>query len=274
MLENKRIGFIGAGMMAEAITTGLLKAGVPRDNIRVSDPDEHRRRIFEEQLGVAAFPENMLLAEFANVVILSVKPDMISKVLEDIKATMIPEQLLISIAAGVTTATIETMLGKEVPVIRVMPNTPCLIGCGASALASGKHAGASDMETAQQIFEAVGKVVQVTEDKMDAVTGLSGSGPAYIYMLIEALADGGVRMGLPKGTALTLAAQTVAGSAMMVLNSGEHPAILRDRVMTPGGTTIAGVAVLEDYEFRAALIEAVTAATRRSVELGKKSSSD
>jgi len=271
MLKDKKIGFIGGGMMAEAITSGLIKAGVPRDNIRVSDPDENRRRTFEEQLGVATFTENAYVAEFASVLILSVKPHIIPKVLEDIKPTVNPGQLLISIAAGVTTASIETILGKEVPVIRVMPNTPCLIGYGASALASGKHTDASDMETAQQIFEAVGKAVQVTEDKMDAVTGLSGSGPAYIYMLIEALADGGVRMGLPKSTALTLAAQTVAGSAMMVLNSGEHPAILRDRVMTPGGTTIAGVAVLEDHEFRSALIEAVTAAARRSAELGKKS---
>lgn len=271
MLKDKKIGFIGAGMMAEAIASGLIKAGVPRDNIRVSDPDEHRRRIFEDQLGVAAFSENECVAEFANVLILAVKPHIISEVLEDIKPMVKREQLLISIAAGVTTAYIETMIGKEASVIRVMPNTPCLIGYGASALAWGKHADASDIETAQRIFEAVGKVVHVTEDKMDAVTGLSGSGPAYIYMLIEALADGGVRMGLPKSTALTLAAQTVAGSAMMVLNSGEHPAILRDRVTTPGGTTIAGVAVLEDREFRSALIEAVTAAARRSAELGKKS---
>ncbi|MDH7481191.1 MAG: pyrroline-5-carboxylate reductase [Armatimonadota bacterium] len=269
MLGNKKIGFIGAGMMAEAIARGLLSAGVSAEAIIASDPDEKRREVFSAQLGVKATDDNKSVARWADILILAVKPFVMSEVLGEIGSEIKTDQLVISIAAGITTESIQNKLGEDVPVIRVMPNTPALIGKGASALAPGKSATPSHMEIALQIFGAVGKAVQVTEDKMDAVTGLSGSGPAYVYMFIEALADGGVRMGLPRQTAVMLAAQTVAGAAEMVLQTGTHTAELRDRVTTPGGTTIAGIAALEKAGFRSAAIEAVTAATLRSTELGK-----
>lgn len=269
MLENKRIGFIGAGTMAEAIVRGLLKAGVGPAQISASDPDRRRRDFCQKELGIITAADNASVAQSSDIIILAVKPHVVHEVLAEIGGILKPRQLLISIAAGVKTASIQGKLGADVPVVRAMPNTPCLIGEGASAIAPGKFAASVHIDLASRIFSVVGIAVQVTEDKMDAVTGLSGSGPAYVYMFIEALADGGVRMGLPKETALVLAAQTAAGAARMVLETGAHPAELRDRVMTPGGTTAAGVASLESYGFRSAAIEAVTAATNRAAELGK-----
>lgn len=269
MLDDKKIGFIGAGMMAEAIARGLLNAGVNPAQIMAADPDERRCAFFQGDLGIETTSDNRAVARFADILVLSVKPFAVQTVLSSVADVIDSSKLIISIAAGVKTETIQDELQAKVPVVRVMPNTPCLIGEGASALAPGKFANASHMDLAFEIFSAVGRAVRITEDKLDAVTGLSGSGPAYVYMLIEALADGGVRMGLPKGVALELAAQTVVGSAKMVLETGEHPAVLRDKVMTPGGTTIAGVTVLEKSGFRSAAIEAVTAATERSKELGK-----
>lgn len=271
MLENRRIGFIGAGMMAEAIARGLLKAGVDPSRISASDPDDRRRDLFRKELGVAATADNRSVAESADIIIIAVKPYVVHEALSEMAGILKPKQLVISIVAGATTDSIQGKLGNNIPVVRVMPNTPALIGEGASAVAPGKYASSVHVDLASKIFSAVGKVVQVTEDKIDAVTGLSGSGPAYVYTFIEALADGGVRMGLPKAVALMLAAQTVAGAARMVLETGAHPAELRDRVMTPGGTTIAGMASLERSGFRSAAIEAVTAATNRSAELGKPS---
>lgn len=269
MLEGKRIGFIGAGMMAEAIARGLLNAGMEPGRITAYDPDTGRCDMCRNALGIPAAESNHGVVEFADVIVLAVKPFVVPKVLDEIGGAVKPEQLVISIAAGVTIETIHDKLAAGVPVVRVMPNTPCLIGEGASALAPGKHATAEHMKLALEIFRAVGVAVETTEDKLDAVTGLSGSGPAYVYTFIEALADGGVRMGLPKAVALALAAQTVAGAARMVIETGDHPAILRDRVMTPGGTTIAGMSVLEKCAFRSAAMEAVTAATERCIELGK-----
>lgn len=256
--------------MAEAIARGLLDSGVGTDGIRAADPDQRRRDLFAKEFGVEVSADSRSVAGHADVLILAVKPSVLPEALDGIRDSLKPDVLIISIAAGISTASIEGALAKEARVVRAMPNTPCLIRQGATALAPGSRAGSTDMDLARSIFEAVGQVVQVTEDKMDAVTGLSGSGPAYVYMFIEALADGGVRMGLPKEIALLLAAQTVAGAAGMVIESGEHPAALRDRVMTPGGTTVAGVAVLESEGFRSAAIEAVTAAAKRSSELGKK----
>ena len=269
MLENKKIGFIGAGTMAEAIIRGLLKAGVSPAKLSASDPDERRRNLCQGELGITAVADNASMAQSSDIIILAVKPHVVHEVLVEIGGIFKTHQLLISIAAGVRIDSIQEKLGADVPVIRAMPNTPCLVGEGASAIAPGRFATSAHEDLASRIFSAVGRVAQVSEDKLDAVTGLSGSGPAYVYMFIEALADGGVRMGLPKETALVLAAQTVAGAAKMVLETGEHPAELRDRVMTPGGTTVAGVASLEGSGFRSAAIEAVTAATRRAAELGK-----
>jgi pyrroline-5-carboxylate reductase len=269
MLENKKIGFIGAGMMAEAIVRGLLKAGMDPARITASDPIDGRCEFCRKELGVTASSDNQAVVRFADVIVLATKPYIIPNVLAEISGALRPDQLLISIAAGTTIDSIQGKLVGSIPVVRVMPNTPCLIGEGASALAPGKFATPEHMSLAAEIFRAVGVVVETTEDKLDAVTGLSGSGPAYVYTFIEALADGGVRMGLPKPVALLLAAQTVSGAAKMVLQTGDHPALLRDRVMTPGGTTIAGMAVLEKNAFRSAAMEAVTAATERAAELGK-----
>ena len=271
MLDNKRIGFIGAGMMAEAIARGLIKAGVETDRITTADPDKSRLAFWGQDIGVVAAEDNVSVAQSSDILILAVKPHIIPEVLSEISSILGTGQLLISIAAGVTTDFIQDRLRAEVPIVRVMPNTPCLIGQGASALSPGRFARMSHMDIASEIFSAVGRVVQIGEDKIDAVTGLSGSGPAYVYTFIESLADGGVRMGLPRAVAVMLAAQTVAGSAQMVLEIGEHPAVLRDKVTTPEGTTIAGTAVLERAKFRSAIIEAVTAATHRAAELGRHS---
>lgn len=269
MLDEKKIGLIGAGMMAEAIARGLLKAGVDPARISASDPDARRRELFEKGLGIAALADNRAVAESADIIIIVVKPPIVPKALDEISSVVTPKQMVISNAAGVTIQAIQDRLSANVPVIRAMANTPCLIGQGATAIAPGAYATFDHMEIAIRIFSAVGRVVQVTEDKMDAVTGLSGSGPAYVYTFIEALADGGVRMGLPRPVAMVLAAQTVAGAADMVLETGAHPAELRDKVITPGGTTAAAMATLERSGFRSAAIEAVTAATNRSAELGK-----
>jgi pyrroline-5-carboxylate reductase len=269
VLKNKKIGFIGAGMMAEATIRGLLKAGMDASKISASDPSEARRDLLRKELGVAATTDNRTVAQSADIIVIATKPFVVADALASIADVLQPKQLVVSIAAGVTIDSIQSKLPSGTPVVRVMPNTPALIGEGAAALAPGKQATQAHLDLASEIFSASGKVVQLTEDKLDAVTGLSGSGPAFVYTFIEALADGGVRMGIPKATALLLAAQTVLGAAKMVLDAGEHPAVLRDKVMTPGGTTIAGMASLERDKFRSACIEAVTAATNRSAELGK-----
>lgn len=269
MLGGKSVGFIGAGMMGEAIARGLMKAGMSADKMTAADPDEGRRRLFHHELGIPVSGDNRSVAQSADILVLAVKPHVVAEVLGDVADVVKHGQLVISIAAGVTTSTIEDRLHAKVPTIRVMPNTPCLVGQGAIAITHGKHAVDDHVEMAEQIFGAVGTVVRVTEDKMDAVTGLSGSGPAYVYMFLEALADGAVRMGLPRQAALTLAAQTVLGAAKMVMETGSHPAVLRDRVTTPGGTTIAGIAALEDAGFRSAAIKAVASAAVKSREIGK-----
>jgi pyrroline-5-carboxylate reductase len=269
MLNSKTIGFIGAGMMAEAIARGLMAASVDPSCMQAADPVEDRCDYFASELGVKSCVDNRSVAESSDILIIATKPHIVDQALAEIGSLLKPEQLVISIAAGTTLESIQSRLSADVPVVRVMPNTPALIGMGATAIAPGKYAYAEHLDLAAEIFGSVGKVVRVTEDKLDAVTGLSGSGPAFVYTFIEALADGGVRMGLPKSTALILAAQTVAGAAEMVLETGDHPAQLRDRVMTPGGTTIAGMASLERCAFRSALIEAVTVATERSAEMSK-----
>lgn len=269
MLSGKTIGFIGAGMMAEAIARGLIAAGLDPARMKAADPVKDRCEYWRAELGVEACAENRTVAEWADIVILVTKPNIVPDAVESIGDLIRPAQLVISAAAGVTIESIQSRLHEGIPVIRVMSNTPALIGMGATGIAPGKSATPEHMDLAAEIFGAVGKAVRVTEDKLDAVTGLSGSGPAYVYTFIEALADGGVAMGLPKATALILAAQTVAGAAQMVLDTGDHPAHLRDRVMTPGGTTITGMSVLEQRAFRSALMEAVSAATEKSKALSK-----
>jgi len=269
-LTGLKVGLIGGGAMGEALATGLVKSGaIPQTDLVVSDVSAERLRWLEETLGIRTFQENRPLANKADIVVLAVKPDVVAPVMEEIGPILHPGQTVVSIAAGVPISIIEKHIPRPVPVVRVMPNTPCLIGEGASAYALGSHAGSRDAARVEAVFTSVGRTVAVEESLLDAVTGLSGSGPAYVYMMVEALADGAVKMGLPRETALLLSAQTVLGAAKMVLATGKHPAELKDRVTTPGGTTAAGLFVLEQRGVRAALIEAVSAATERSQELSK-----
>lgn len=269
MITDQTIAVIGAGNMGTALIGGMVRAGQGPAHLIASDPDGGRRSAVQAAWKVRTTGDNAQAAEESEILLLAVKPGVVPQVLDDVKEYVRPDHTIISIAAGVRTASIEEWLGMDVPVVRGMPNTPALIGAGVSALCPGTYAGAEHLDMARNILQTVGEVVLVTEKQMDAVTGLSGSGPAYVYTVIEALADGGVRMGLPRAVALRLAAQTVLGSARMVLESGEHPAVLRDRVTSPGGTTITGMQVLESCGFRGAIMNAVEAATRRSEELGR-----
>ena len=269
-LAGKRLAVIGSGNMAEALVRGILRAGLlPPDAIATSDVVPDRLRLFREQFGIATETDNAAIVAKADLVLLAVKPQVMGVVLQGL-TQVVDKQLLISIAAGIPTYSIETRFPHSVRVVRVMPNTPALVLEGASALCPGAHATPEDLALARAIFEAVGRAVVLDETAMDAVTGLSGSGPAYIFVVIEALADAGVRVGLSRDVAQLLAAQTVLGSARMVLETGKHPAVLKDMVASPGGTTIAGLHALEAGALRAALLDAVEAATERSRELGRK----
>jgi len=270
MLQDKKIGFIGGGNMAEAIIKGLLAGGVPSSEIAVAEPVEQRRAFLRDSYGVNVAAANQSVVSGCSVLILSIKPQIAELVLGEVAATVAPDQLLISIMAGVKTATIEALLPAKSRVIRVMPNTPALVMEAASAICAGAGASSGDVSLARRIFDLIGKTFVLEEKLLDAVTGLSGSGPAYVYTFIEALSDAGVKNGLPRDIATALAAQTVYGSARLILETREHPAILREKVTSPGGTTIAGLAALEQHGFRSAIIRAVDAATLRSKELGNK----
>lgn len=269
MLEE-RLGFIGAGQMAEALMRGLVRSGVAdTDQIVASDFLKERLDYICNEVGVETTTDNLSVVARSQVLVLAVKPNIVPAVLGEIREQVTDKHLVVSIAAGVTLATLESGLSPNVRVIRVMPNTPCLVGETAAAYALGQNATEDDAGKVEQILSAVGRALRLEEKLLDAVTGLSGSGPAYVYIMIEALADGGVRSGLPRTVALELAAQTVLGAAKMVLETGVHPGELKDRVASPGGTTIAGIHELERAGFRTALINAVLAATERSKELGQ-----
>ena len=270
-LKDKKVGFIGSGAMAEALLKGLLKAKiVNKTDIYSSDINQDRLAQLKKEYGVKISKTNKELINSVDIVILAVKPFIMGDILKDTGKEYKKGQLVISIAAGIPISFYESLLPHEVPVIRVMPNTPSLIGLGVSALALGKRAQTKDAKSAEEILYAVGKVVTVSESQMDGVTGLSGSGPAYIYLIIEALIDAGVRVGLPRDIATVLATQTLIGSAQMVVQTGESPAKLKEMVTTPGGTTIAGLHKLEEGKLRATIMNAVVEATRRSEELGNK----
>lgn len=255
--------------MGEALVRGLLRAGlVSPEDLWVADANGDKLARVAREHGVRA-GTNAEAAAASDVIIVAVKPNDVPAVLRDIGAALRPGACVISIAAGVPLRVIEGNLPPGTPAVRAMPNTPCLIGQGAVALAPGRHARSEHMAWAQRLFGAVGVAVTVSEAHMDAVTGLSGSGPAYAYLFIEGLADGGVQAGLPRDVALLLAAQTVAGAARMVLETGRHPGELKDMVTSPAGTTIAGVSVLEDRGLRGAALRAVQAAAQRSAELGR-----
>jgi pyrroline-5-carboxylate reductase len=275
MSENRHfplaIGFLGAGQMASALAGGWINAGLlDSARSRAADPVTEARTKFEKATGVSTLNGNREVAAACDVLILAVKPQVLPLVLTELESVVQARHLVISIAAGVTLQALAEGLGTTTRLVRVMPNTPCLVGASATGYSPGTTATLEDVELVGKLFGAVGKAYRVSEPLLDAVTGLSGSGPAYVYMLIEAMADGGVRCGLPRDIALALAAQTVLGAAKMLIETGQHPAALKDAVTSPGGTTIAGLQVLERAAFRAAAIDAVEAATKRAQELGKK----
>ena len=257
--------------MAESLIRGLLRAGITTPaSIRVSDVLPARLGHLRRHFRVKTTSDNAEAAKGADILFLAVKPQNMDEALEKIAPVVTNSQLVVSIMAGVPTQTIEAKLRGVGRVVRVMPNAPALIGKGAAGVAGGKMARKQDVDRVVEMFQCVGRALAVSETHMDAVTGLSGSGPAYVAVIVEALADGGVQMGLPRDTALMLAAQTVSGTSEMILETGEHPARIKDMVASPGGTTIAGLAELEDGGLRGTLIRAVEAATYRSRELGQK----
>ena len=266
---SQKIGMLGAGNMAGALIRGVLTARLlDAGNLRASDPRTERCQQLAREHGIEATPSNEALVQWADVVVLGTKPQTVPAALEGVREQL-GSKLLVSIAAGVTTSTLAARCAPGTRIVRVMPNTAAMALAGATAIAAGPHASADDVALAESLFGAVGRTVTVPESLMDAVTGLSGSGPAYVMLFIDALADGGVKMGLPRDQALLLAAQTVFGAAKLLVESGEHPARLKDMVTSPGGTTITGLAELERGGLRSACICAVEAATRRSIELGQ-----
>ena len=264
------VGFIGSGRMATALAMGLLKAEfTSADRIIASDVVSVALDRFGHDTGATTTQSNQEVVEASEIIFLSVKPHQMASVLTEIAPFVTERQLVISIAAGIKLELLAAKLGLDRRLVRVMPNTPCLVGASASAFALGGNATAEDAQLVEALLRTVGIAFRVDEKLLDAVTGLSGSGPAYVYAIIEALSDGGVRVGLPRDIATKLAAQTLLGAAKMVLETGEHPGALKDAVTSPGGTTIAGLHALEQGGLRGVLMNAVVAATQRAAELGK-----
>jgi pyrroline-5-carboxylate reductase len=266
-----KIAVIGAGNMGEALLAGLLADGAAQaSGLWATDVESERLTSLGSRYGIRTGSDNQAAAAWADVLVLAVKPQTMNRVLEELKDILPPHTLVISVATGISLARIAVALGGNRKLVRVMTNTPVLVRAGATALAISPSVSLEDRALAIRMFEAVGKVIVVEEHLMDAVTGLSGSGPAYVFQVIEALADGGVKMGLPRETALSLAAQTVFGAAKLLLETNEHPGRLKDKVASPGGTTIAGLHALEAGGVRAAFMDAVEAATKRAEELGRQ----
>jgi pyrroline-5-carboxylate reductase len=269
---TEKIGVIGAGKIGSAIARGVLRAGlVKKEDLMASDVSDELREAIVKELDIKATPDNGELCNFADIVILAVKPQIVDLVAREIAKKLGKAKLLVSVAAGVPMVRIQTQLEPGARVVRVMPNIPCVVGAGAAGFAGGSHATAADLEKVGAILNSFGVGMAVEEKYLDAVTGLSGSGPAYVFMFMEALADGGVQVGLPRDVALKLAMQTVYGAARMALESNKHLGELRDEVTSPGGTTIAGIYAMEQKGFRGTVMGAVVSATRRSQELGKGS---
>jgi pyrroline-5-carboxylate reductase len=264
-----QVGFLGAGRMATALARSWVQAGLVQPSCcRASDPVPLARETFTRETGCAATSDNIAVAAESDVLLLAVKPQSMAALLAEIRGA-IRSPLVVSIAAGITLRQLAQGLGNQGRLVRVMPNTPCLVGASASAYTPGEKATDEDVALVDRLLNAVGRAFRLPERLLDAVTGLSASGPAFVYLVIEALSDGGVRVGLPREVSTTLAAQTVLGAAKMVLETGMHPGSLKDMVASPGGTTIAGLHALERGGVRGALMDAVEAATLRSVELGK-----
>ena len=269
MRKDKKVAVIGCGNMGEALIAGMTHRAVfPRTHITIFDASPERRNLIRTRHGVAVAKSTMEAVRVSDIIILAVKPQIIRKVLEESARAVNKSTLLISVAAGITLGFLESLLPPGTRVIRVMPNTPALIGEGAAALAGGTHATKSDMKLATEIFNSIGISVTVDESLMDAVTGLSGSGPAYVFIIIEALADAGVKLGIARDVALRLASQTLLGAARLCLAGEKTPGQLKDMVTSPGGSTMAGIKALEDGKIRGTLMNAVEAAAMRAREMG------
>lgn len=270
MLKCKKIGLIGGGNMGEALIGGLINSNATTpDNIICSDVNTERNKYLHATYGIDTVGDNLEVVERSEIIIYAVKPQILAAVLKETTGLLDMSKLIISIAAGISLVAVETLLSKKLRLIRVMPNVPALIKEGATAITAAENVQPEDIQMAEKIFQAVGKCVYIKEEYlMDAVTGVSGSGPAYIFVVIEALADAGVKMGLSRRDALFLATQTAMGAAKLLLETQNHPGQLKDMVTSPGGTAIAGIHVMEKGNLRATLINAVEAATLRSKELG------
>ena len=269
---TEKIGVIGAGKIGSAIARGIIQAGlVKKENVMASDVSDALRQAVVQELGIKATADNRELCDFADILILAVKPQVVEPVAREIGKNLGHAKLLVSVAAGVPLARIETHLEPGARVVRVMPNIPCVVGAGAAGFAAGAHATPADLQKVGAILNSFGVGMAVEEKYLDAVTGLSGSGPAYVFLFMEALADGGVQMGLTREVALKLSVQTVYGAARLALESKKHLGELKDEVASPGGTTIAGIYALEKGGFRGTVMDAVASATQRSQELGRGS---
>ena len=268
MLHDTTIAFIGGGNMAAAMIQGLLTAGCTPASIRVAEPDPNRRETLTHRYPVAIMAENQAVVPGAHALVIAVKPGKVDGVLQELAPLLGPEMLVLSIAAGVSLAQLQRALPVDQPLVRVMPNTPALIGAGIAALLPRPHLSLAQRQLAQQIMAVTGDVVEVEEESwMDGITALSGSGPAYLFLIAEALSDGGVACGLPRALADRLAVKTLIGSARLIDETGQHPAVLKNQVTSPGGTTIAGLVALETAGVRGALVAAVQAAWHRSQAL-------
>src|ERR1700691_4839132 len=267
-LSNKKVAVLGAGKLGGIILQALLREGLlSRELTRATVRHSDRAFRLAEKLRIEVGTDNAKAVEGADIIFICVKPQTVQEVLEEIRPHISPGQLIISVAASVSTSQIETILGVKTAVVRAMPNTPCALGAGMTGLCKGAYVSAEEIALACQLFDVVGRTVVVDEKHMDAVTGLSASGPAFIYIILESLAEAGVKVGLPRDVATLLAAQTTMGAAKVVLETGDHPALLKDAVTTPAGCTIDGIMELEEGKLRVTLIKAVVKATQRAKEL-------
>jgi pyrroline-5-carboxylate reductase len=267
-LREKRVAVLGTGKMGGILLQALLKNNLLSPELtRATVQHEERAKMLAKKLNVKVGTDNAAAVKGADIILIAVKPQVVQDVMREIRGQITPAQLIVSVAASVPTAMIESGLPEKIPVIRAMPNTPCSIGSGMTAVCKGKYADAGQVAMTCRMFDVVGRTVVIDEKHMDAVTGLSASGPAYIYIILESLAEAGVKVGLPRDVATLLAAQTTLGAARVVLETGDHPALLKDAVTTPAGCTIDGIMELEEGKLRVTLIKAVVRATQRAKEL-------
>ena len=266
-MKQQRVAVLGLGKIGSILLEGLLEAGLPPGNAVATVRHAERAQTLGAMHPVPVGTDNRAAVRGADVIIVAVKPQNVRELLEEIRGDVTPSQLVISVAASVPTSYIEELLGKPIPVVRAMPNTPSQVGAGMTGICRGKHATEAHLDTARRLFDTVGRTVVVDEKHMDAVTGLSASGPAFVYIILESLAEAGVKVGLPRDVATTLSAQTLLGAAKVALDTGHHPALLKDMVTTPAGCTIDGILELEEGKLRVTLIKAVVKATQRAKEL-------